>query len=325
MIKIRRLTCFDYPKLKKLISYLCTEENDKLGKSMMEEPAGILNAILPLSMKFKPESFILTEAQEILGLITVVRTPGNPYKINITRLIFKENLYEIGKQLVLFVIQKFQEKGANTFTVTIDECHDELLNLFINSCGFRQCSSETLWKIDKPIPEKCNIKWRYARDNDAKNLAEFYNNEIDSMYKVSLTRHPKEFQNPFFRGFSEYYKNRYILEETDKILGYFSITTSDNLNYILDITTNGAYSLSYKKIINNLLCEIACKKKAFYPIIKQKKYMKNSEKLENYLKEQNYTPIQTQQILVKDCYKTVKQESADWKVFLLGENQITTN
>ena len=53
--------------------------------------------------------------------------------------------------------------------------------------------------------------------------------------------------------------------------------------------------------------------------------MKNSEELENYLKEQNYTPIQTQQILVKDCYKTVKQESTDWKVFLLGENQITTN
>ena len=74
-----------------------------------------------------------------------------------------------------------------------------------------------------------------------------------------------------------------------------------------------------------MLCEIACKKKAFYPIIKQKKYMKNSEELENYLKEQNYTPIQTQQILVKDCYKTVKQESTDWKVFLLGENQITTN
>lgn len=92
MIKIRRLTCFDYPKLKKLISYLCTEENDKLGKSLMEEPAGILNAILPLSMKFKPESFILTESHEILGLITVARTPGNPYKINITRLIFKENL-----------------------------------------------------------------------------------------------------------------------------------------------------------------------------------------------------------------------------------------
>ena len=74
-----------------------------------------------------------------------------------------------------------------------------------------------------------------------------------------------------------------------------------------------------------MLCEIACKKKHSIQSLNKKKYMKNSEELENYLKEQNYTPIQTQQILVKDCYKTVKQESTDWKVFLLGENQITTN
>jgi hypothetical protein len=76
-----------------------------------------------------------------------------------------------------------------------------------------------------------------------------------------------------------------------------------------------------------MLCEIDRKKRAFYPIIKQKKYIKDSEKLENYLKSKNYTPIQTKQILVKDFYKPVKQESANWNVFLLGEDQgvITSN
>ena len=106
MITIRRLTCFDYPKLKKLISYLCTDDNDKLAKSLMEEPVGIINAVLPLYLKFKSESFILVDGKEILGLITTIRTAGNPYKINITRLIFKENLYDIGKQLVNFVVKK---------------------------------------------------------------------------------------------------------------------------------------------------------------------------------------------------------------------------
>src|SRR5574344_2254952 len=92
MIKIRRLTYFDYPKLKKLISYLCTDENDKLAKSLLEEPIGFINAMMPLALKFKSESFILVNGNEILGLVTTIRTPGNPYKINITRLIFKENL-----------------------------------------------------------------------------------------------------------------------------------------------------------------------------------------------------------------------------------------
>ena len=170
MLTIRRLTYFDYPKIKKLISYLCTDENDKFAKSLLEEPAGLLNALLPLPLKFKSESFILIKDQEILGLITIIHTAGNPYKINITRLIFKENMYEAGKQLVEFIVQKYGAKGATSFTVTIDECHEELLDLFVNGCGFRQCSSETLWKIENPTPQKSNIKFRYAQNSDAKKI-----------------------------------------------------------------------------------------------------------------------------------------------------------
>ncbi len=325
MMKIRRLTYFDYPKLKRLISYLCNDENDKLAKSLMEEPIGYINALLPLQFKFKSESFILVDNNEILGLITTIRTPGNPYKINITRLIFKENLYDIGAKLVEFIIQKFGGKGATSFTVTIDECHDELFNLFINRCGFRQCASETLWKIEKPMPQKPNIHWRYAQDSDAKDIADLYNSELINMYKPSLIRHPKEFQNPFFQGLIDYYKIRYVIEEDKKILSYFSCTTTDNLNYILDITNNSGYDIPYDEIINIMLCDIARKKKAFYPLIKQKKYTKNSEDFENYLKSKNYTPIQTQQILVKDFYKPIAEESTSWKVFIFGENQVTSN
>lgn len=324
-MRIRRLTYFDYPKLKKLISYLCTDDNDKLAKSIMEEPIGFINAMLPLKLKFKSESFILVEDKEILGLITTVKTPGNPYKINITRLIFKENLYNVGKQLVEFIIQKFGAKGATSFTVTIDECHDELFNLFINGCGFRQCASETLWKIERPIPEKSSLNWRYAQSCDAKRIEDLYNSEVINMYKPSLLRDKKEFQDPIFEGFIDYYKTRFVIEENSKILSYFSITTRDNLNYILDITTNSGYDFDYDDIINVMLCEIARKKRAFYPLIKQKKYIKNSEKFGDYLKSKNYLPIQTQQILVKDFYKPVKEESSAWKVFILGENQITTN
>src|SRR5574344_60943 len=325
MIKIRRLTYFDYPKLKKLISYLCTDENDKLAKSLLEEPIGFINAMMPLALKFKSESFILVNGNEILGLVTTIRTPGNPYKINITRLIFKENLYEVGQKLIEFVLQKFGGRGATSFSVTIDECHDELFDLFINGCGFRQCASETLWKIDKPTPFKTNRHWRYAQDSDSESIAELYNSEVINIYKPSMLRHKKEFQNPLFQGFTDYYKTRYVLEENKNILGYFSITTGDNVNYILDVTTNSGYDFNYDEIINIMLCEIARKKKAFYPLIKQKKYTKNSEKFGQYLNSKNYSPIQTHHILVKEFYQTLPQESTDWKVFILGENQITTN
>ena len=324
-MQIRRLTYVDYPKLKKLVSYLCNDENDKIAKSILEVPVSFVNAMLPLSLKFQSESFILLENNEILGLITTAKTPGNPYKINITRLVFKENLYEVGKQLVEFIIQKFGGKGATSFAVTIDECHDELFNLFINGCGFRQCASETLWKIEKPTPKKSDYHWRYAQNSDAKGIAELYNAEVINIFKPSMLRHKKEFQEIFFTGFNDGYISRFVLEEGSKILGYFSISTNDNLNYILDVTTNSGYDFDYDKIINIMLCQIARKRRPFYPIIKQKKYTKNSEKFENYLKSKNYIPIQTKQILVKDFYKPITETSTEWKVFILGENQIGTN
>lgn len=322
MIKIRRLTCFDIPKLKKLISYLCTDENDKLAKNLTQESVGFINAMLPLQFKFKSESFIVVQDKEILGLITIQCTPGNCEKINITRLIFKENRYEIGKSLVEFVVQKLGGKGAATFTVTIDECHEELFDLFINGCGFRQCASETLWKIERPTPELKKNGLLYAQNSDAKRISELYNSELVSIYKNSLQRNPKEFTQPLFQGFTKEYKTRYILEESKKLLGYFSITTSDNLNYIIDVTTNSGYEYNYDDILNSLLCEIGKKKHAFYPFIKQKKYTKESERFGEYLKQKGYTPVQTQQILVRDFYKPVSETSQNWEIFVLGENQV---
>lgn len=319
-MKIRRLTYFDYAKLRKMVSYLCNDANDRLAKSIMSEAFGVVNAMLPLSLKFKPESFILIDNNEILGLITILKTPGNYEKINITKLIFKENMYDVGKYLVDYVVNKYGDKGAKSFVVTIDECHDELFNLFINGCKFRQCASETLWKMEKPIPEKVNLPWRYAQASDAKYIAELYNSELMNMYKPSLVRHEKEFKEPFFAGFREYNKTRYVLGN-ERISGYFSITTSDNLNYILDITTQSGYEYDYDKIINVMLCEIAQKKRAFYPLIKQKKYINGAENLEQFLKDKGCIPIQTQQILVKDFYRPIVDTSASWKVFMLGENQ----
>ena len=140
MAVIRRLNCFDAPKIKKMISYLGSDDGSKYSRALNVEAFIMLHAILPLKYKFLPESFILLENKEILGLITVVPTGGNPYKINITRLIFKQNLYDAGKQLVEFVIARYGAKGATSFAVTVDQSHDELINLFMQGCGFRQCS-----------------------------------------------------------------------------------------------------------------------------------------------------------------------------------------
>lgn len=329
MTRIRKLTCFDYPKIKKMISYLGSAEGEFFSKALLNEPFGLISSVLPLKYKFLNESYILLDGKEILGLITIEPALGNHYKINITRLVFQNNLYDAGKQLIDFVTSKYSAKGATSFIVSVDECHDELLKLFTDGCGFRQCASETLWKIDN-FPQNTDIPcgFRPFNNGDAKSVCKLYNSEIETIYKASLERIKQEFEDPIFGGYSQFYKNRYVLEEPVKktIIGYISITTSDNNNFIIDFVTNDGYEIAYDDILKYAISEISRRRTVFYPFVKQKNYTRTTEKLGEYLKGKNYTPIQNQIVLVKHFYRPVKTTENAIQVFLFGENsKIVTN
>lgn len=320
MTVIRRLTCFDAPKIKKMISYL--GDNERFSKAISAEAFALLHGVLPLKYKFLPESYILLERKEILGLITLVPTNGNPYKINITRLIFQQNMYDVGKQLVEFAIAKYGAKGAISFNVTVDQSHNELMDLFINGCNFRQCSYENLWKLDNFSPKtKEKASFRPCQNNDAKSVSRLYNSELKSLYRPSLERLKTEYKEPFFSGFTNYYKNRYVLEEPEKerIIAYLSITTGDNYNFVIDMSYNDAYNIQFDEIINFALSEISYRKSHFCAFLKHRQYTKNADNLEKYLHERNLNCVQTQCVLIKDYYKQIKQPENILQVFQFGE------
>ena len=60
-MRIKKLSCFDLPKIKKMVSYLGNKANDKLLKVILCEPVSLFNYLLPLQYKFLPESYILVE------------------------------------------------------------------------------------------------------------------------------------------------------------------------------------------------------------------------------------------------------------------------
>lgn len=320
MAIIKRLNCFDVPKIKKMVEYL--GDNERFPRDIMAEAFITFHSVLPLKYKFLPESYILLENNEILGLITAVPTQGNYKKINITRLIFQQNMYDIGKQLVEFVIAKYGAKGAQTFNVTVDQCHDELLDLFLNGCGFRQCSYENLWKLDNFVPkDNDKANFRYCQNSDAGVIAKLYNMELKNLYKPSLERIRTEYTEPFFAGMTNFYKNRYVMEEPAKhrIIAYLSITTSDNFNFIIDMSLNDAYKISYDSVINFALSQIKNRKSNFCAFLKHRQYTINADILEEYLHERNLNCIQTQCVLVKDFYKQIKQPESVLQLFQFGE------
>lgn len=325
MARIRKLFCFDIPKIKKMISYLGADEGERFSKNLVLNAIVCAQSLLPLQYKFMPESFIFLEDNEISGLITVQPTPGNWTKLSITQLVLKQNNYEVGRQLVEFVIARYGAKGAASFNVMVDECHDELMQLFLCGCGFRQCSSEVLWKNEGYKSEIKPAHFRRCQNSDAREVCKLHNGEVITHFRPSLLRAKNEFLEPIFAGLSNGYKTRYVLEDnlSDRIIGYLSISTSDNVNFIIDLVTNNGYNVDYDEVISFVDSEISAYKTVYYTFYKQKRYNKNSERFENYLTNHKFALIQTQHILVKDFYQTVKQEEKGLQVFLFGDSVLS--
>lgn len=328
MMRIRRLNCFDIPKISKMVDYTVGDDGIRFKKDLTHEAFSLIHTLLPLKYKFRPESYVFLEKNDINGIITISPTMGNPYKMNITRLVFTNNSYDVGKQLVDFVVARYGAKGANSFIVSADSSHDELIQLFLQGCGFRQCSYVNLWKIENFAPETdSKANFRICQNSDARAVAKLFNSELKVHFRPSLEKIKQEYIEPFFNGMTSFYKNRYVLEEPSKkrIISYLSITTSDNQNFIIDMSLNEAYQVPYDEIINFALAEISRRKTHFTAFIKHRQYTKNADLFEEYLHKRNLNCVQTKSVLVKDFYKPAKETENALQVFLFGDNKITVN
>lgn len=322
MVRIRKANYFDKFKLKKMISFLSSDIINHYTKVFMNFPFNTIHNLLPLSLKFLPESYVIDENKNIIGMVTVSPTAGNPYKLAISRLFLEHNYFNAGKQLIEFVVAKYGAKGATTFIARIDDSYDELLHLFIEGCGFRQCSSEQLWKMDEIRFSKENSTFfRPFKNSDAQAVAMLFNDSVITHFKHSISRTKDEYLEPIFSGLMENYKFKYVAEDEKlkTVKAYFSFTTNDNLNYILDVTTSPWYDCSWEDILNFTINQISKRKKEFSLFVKVKKYTTTAESFEKYLVEKGFKCMQNQLVLVKDFYKLIKEEQPLHRVVLFNE------
>lgn len=322
MARIRKPRYFDKYKLKKMVSFLGTDAIDHYTRVFMSFPFNVLHNHLPLKFKFMPESYVLVERDDIIGMITVSPTAGNPYKLFITRLFLEQNYFNAGKQLVEYVVAKYGAWGASNFVVQIDESHEELLNLFINGCGFRQCSSEQLWKVNTAnFSKEENLFIRPFKNSDALAVAMLFNDSVVTHFRHSISRTKDEYLEPFFYGLNNFSKFKYVIEDDNlkTVKAYFSITTSDNQNYILDLTTSPWYECSYEDIFHFAMSQISKRQKDFHLFVRLKKFVVKAETFEKYLVDKGFSCIQNKLILTKDFYKIIKETEKNERVVLFNE------
>lgn len=321
MVRIRKSNYFDKFRLKKIISFLSPDAKTYYTKDFMSFPFNVIHDHLPLKMKFLPESYVMQDNKDIIGMVTILPTWGNPFKLEISRLFLEHDYFNVGKQLLDFVISKYGAKGATSFITKIDDNYDELAHLFVDGCGFRQCSSEQLWKMDKIRFSKTeNTFFRPFKNPDAQAVAMLFNDSVITHFKYSISRTKGEYSEVFFKGLNDS-KFKYVIEDKNlkTIKGYLSITTSDNSNYVLDVVTSQWHECSWDDILNFAVNQISRRQKEFNLFVKVKKYTISAEQFEEYLREKGFSCIKNQLVLVKDFYKIIKEEQPLHRVVLFNE------
>ncbi len=315
MAKIRDLALFDVPKIKKLMSFVNADINTFFDGLIIPFPLNLPFKIIPMRFKFLPESYVLTDKNKILACINVKNFHRNYKKWEISKLLMSDNPYETGLLLLQYVITKFAAKGIHTFLATVDETQSELINLFTNGAGFRQCSRQQLWKCINPKVQKPSLnglRVRPFKNADASKLAELFNDSILPHFRPSLSRSKREFYEPHLNILSHSSEFRYVIENPDKkqIISYIVLKTVDNKNFTMDFVISSTYENMFSEILNYILFQAKKRIKDLNFYVINRYYMQTANNIELILKENNYEPSNSSAILVKDLFRTIKNENS---------------
>ncbi len=305
--------------MREMISFL--NNRDKYINRIMFNPLIPLHHLLPLRFKFLPESYVMKDKKEIKGLITVAPSRSPMRQMEIQRLFFEENGYDIAGELIQYVVSKYKAMGAASFIVKVDDYLPELLKLFVSRCGFSQISYEKLWKINN-VEEDFNKRiFRTFRNSDSPTVAALFNESLLPHFRPLLSRDAKEFKEIPFKGLSYFNEYKYVIEDkkSKNIICYISIQTADNENYIVDIVQSSWVEINLNSVINFANAQIKKRQKNFNLYIKTKKYTRLGEIYEQEFLQNKFECVQNQIVLTNSSARIIKDTARSGRFIVLNQ------
>lgn len=260
-----------------------------------------VNYLLPLKLKFANETFVILVDKKIKGLITLDKDSMSNTRFKITKLILEENSYSLAYELTNYVLSRYRAMGAASFYAVVDNKQKELLNIFKNDLNFRSCALEHLYKIN-PLETGFSLFLKPFRKENIKEVCSFYNDNINFFNRFLFGRETYQFKN-------KCKKYVFLNEEDDKVLGYFEVASKNNFDYYINFSIDFAYNIYLVDAIKFIYSKLKHKNKSFNLYIKVKDYFLNSKELLSILKENSCVFVSTGEILAKDYYRQIKDES----------------
>ena len=323
MSKIRKLYYFDKKNAREMIAFL--NNGETYVNRIMFNPLSPLHHLLPLGLKFLPESYVLKDGKTMKGLITVAPSKYPKKQMEIQKLLFEENCYEDASELIQFVVSKYKAMGTASIIVRVNDYLPELIKLFISKCGFSQISYEKLWGVGVNSLKEAIFsrakKFRPFRNSDSQTIANLYNDSLLPHFRPLLSKDTREFREPVLEGLSYYSEYRYVAEDsnTKNIIGYISIQTQDNENYIVDTIQTQWSDLDVDEILSFVNYQIGKRKKKYNIFIKTKKYTQLGEKQEQEFLEKKFECLQNQIVLTNSSARVIRNTETVGKYTVINQ------
>ncbi len=312
MAKIRQLNLLDVIDVRKLVSFICTDDVIHYKRLFFASaPMTFVQNFLPLFLRKQPETYVAETDGKLCGVISLKSQSINCQKWEIIRLFLQKNSYDAGKQLVDYVVSHFGAVGVTTFFAAVNDTEMELLDLFVKGAGFRMCSCTSIHNMSNInfFDENFSkLMFRTIKSSDSQRLADFFNENIFSSFKNSLKKDKSEFEEELFRGLN-YTSFKYLLEDNkNNVISYLEIFAYDNSTYGIDIIVSQGYMNMYAQILSFAVTEIKKRNKNVSVFIKNRKYLMGGYEIEEFFKRNHFEMLENKVVLVKDFYRRVANE-----------------
>jgi hypothetical protein len=327
MAKIRSL---GNKELKQVLSLLERFSGHEFDYPVLERfktlylPFHKVNQFLPLGLKFLPGIYVATAEDQVMGLVWLSRDGNRRDRWKIDQVIINPesySAYDVGKQLLYFVINQYGAAGVETFLAYVDPLYTEGLAL-LKDCGFRHCTKMHTFTLENNLAEEFRNRHvqiqgiREARGPDARKLQELHSETLVPEVRISLRKSPEDFYPPLLdrmtRRFQGEFVKRWVvsLGSQDYLHGSVSLATWDYKNFEISVLVSPAWEQGMEDMMLFILQQVY--KCASNPRIVVNAYEFQKGKVA-LLEKLGFTRSGTVDILVKDYWIPVKSKQLQAK------------
>jgi hypothetical protein len=203
---------------------------------------------------------VAVSRRKVLGLIWLSQDGKKRNRWKIEQLIIDpdEFSYDIGAQLVHYVINRYGADGVQTFLAVVDHQFDQALGL-LKSCGFRLCTRLHSFTLENPASAPISTEpiqgIREASGGDRLKLQALHSDTLTPEVRLSLEKIPADFSRSLSQKLMDkvqgHFYRSWVVEDSarDLLLASVEMSTGNFKDYHLNVMVSPAWQRGYEDLL----------------------------------------------------------------------------